>query len=168
VTALDELGVVLERSTLLKGAPILVVEDDLVQALDLAESLREAGACVLGPVSDLNEAVRLARAGNCRGAILDFQLGSSNAVQIAHELESLETPFVVYTGYHCADQMPSHWWGCRLVSKPANMARLVRTLAALMRCKRLFARKTRPGIHPMASPLEGRAGNAIAKTALRN
>jgi DNA-binding response OmpR family regulator len=129
----------LRHSTILKGAPILVVEDDLIQALDLAESLKEAGASVLGPTSNLDEAVRVAQGGHCRGAILDFRLGARDAMPIAHEFQRCQIPFVIHSGYQCADQVPADWLGCKLVSKPANIPKLIRTMAALMRWRRLLA-----------------------------
>jgi DNA-binding response OmpR family regulator len=137
-------GSVLRQSTILKGVPILVVEDDLIQALDLAESLREGGASVVGPVCDPNEAVRLARENGCRAAVLDFQLGSRNTAQIALELQRQQTPFVIHTGYHCAELLPFHWPGCRVVAKPADIPRLVRTVAALVRWKSIFLKPPRP------------------------
>ena len=44
--------------------PILVVEDDAFQGLDITLSLKEAGAIVIGSLSDLNAAILVAREGN--------------------------------------------------------------------------------------------------------
>ncbi len=129
------------NSSLFDGTPILVAEDDVLQALDLVEALQAAGASVIGPVGDLSHALELAREGACRAAILDFRLGSEDATSVGNELDRQQTPFVIHTGYDCRDMLPGQWRGCRLVQKPANIERLVYTVAALVRWQRLIARR---------------------------
>jgi DNA-binding NtrC family response regulator len=132
----------LDCGTLLKGIPILLVEDDAVQALDMAESLKDAGAIVIGPVANLSDAIAMARQGGCHAAILDFRLGSGDSIPIGQELYRRQTPFIIHTGYDCADMLPAQWRGCRLISKPADIGRLIRAVAALLRWKE----RSRPGI----------------------
>ena len=123
------------RSVALKGAPILVVEDDAFQGLDLALSLEEAGAIVIGPVSDVNDAILVAREGNCLAAIMDFRLGTRDAIELGEELHRHHTPFIIHTAYDCAGRLPAQWHGCKLISKPADIPGLIRTIAALLRWK---------------------------------
>jgi DNA-binding NtrC family response regulator len=125
------------HSISLKGAPILLVEDDALQALDLAFSLKEAGAIVIGPLANPSDAIPVAREGNCLAAIMDFRLGTSDAIELGEELYRHDTPFIIHTGYDCADMLPEQWRGCKVISKPADIDHLIRTISALLRWKAL-------------------------------
>jgi ActR/RegA family two-component response regulator len=118
---------------LLNGHPILIVEDDPLQAIDLAESLEHAGAVIVGPAHTLQDALRLARTEIYSAAVLDFGLGDQNAALLAEEFHLRRCPFIVYTGYQHVPPIHLQWPGCRLLHKPASVFRLVKTLAALLR-----------------------------------
>jgi DNA-binding NtrC family response regulator len=125
------------RHRILQGKPILVVEDDALQGLDLAEILKEAGACVIGPISSSEEAIGLVRRRACSAAIIDFRLRQFNAIPIGQELYEQEIPFIIHTGYDCLGVLPPHWRGCRVIVKPAGVNELVWTIAALVRWRRM-------------------------------
>ncbi len=133
----------MRRSNLLQGTPILLVEDDMIQAIDLTNSFTDAGAIVIGPVSTLPEAFELARQDVCRVAVLNYRIGSGNTLPLAEELYRRGTPFVVHTGYSRVDGLPSHWPGCQLIFKPARIPGLIRTVAALERWSRWVGRSMR-------------------------
>jgi DNA-binding NtrC family response regulator len=120
----------------LAGAQILVVEDDAVQALDLAASLAEAGAAVIGPVASLSEASDLAAETACDAAILDLRLRDRNATALARQLLGQGVPFIVYTGYPDSAFFQSDWPGYEIVAKPADSGYLIGRIAALIAWKR--------------------------------
>jgi DNA-binding NtrC family response regulator len=120
----------------LAGARILVVEDDAMQALDLAASLADAGAAIIGPVGSLNEASDLASETVCDAAILDLRLRDRNASALARQLLDQGVPFIVYTGYPDSAFFRSEWPGYELVIKPADVKHLIRRVAALIAWKR--------------------------------
>ena len=120
----------------LVGTRILVVEDDAVQALDLAASLAEAGAAIIGPVASLSEASDLASESACDAAILDLRLRDRNATALARQLLQQGIPFIVYTGYPDSAFFRSDWPGYELVTKPADLKQLMRRVAALIAWKR--------------------------------
>lgn len=120
----------------LTGARILVVEDDAVQALDLAASLADAGAAIIGPVASLSEASDLALGSACDAAILDLRLRDRNATALARQLLQQGIPFIVYTGYPDSAFFKSDWPGYELVTKPADLKQLMRRMAALIAWKR--------------------------------
>lgn len=113
-----------------------MVEDDAVQALDLAASLAEVGAVVIGPVASLNEASDLASVSACDAAILDLRLRDRNATALARQLLQQATPFIVYTGYPDSAFFKSDWPGYELVAKPAELKYLISRVAALISWKR--------------------------------
>lgn len=122
---------------ILKGMPVLVVEDDQLQALDLVHSLKEAGALVIGPAADVSDANRIIQTFRCRAAILDFRLGTDDASPLAAELYRRRTPFVIHTGYDPSCIASPDWAGCKLIAKPSDMAKLIKTIAVLVRWRRL-------------------------------
>jgi PAS domain S-box-containing protein len=78
---------------------VLVIEDDMLIALDLAEMLRELGHQVIGPVGRLSDALEIIERESVDAAVLDANLGGESAAPIAKRLRTLAIPFVVATGY---------------------------------------------------------------------
>lgn len=88
------------RSDRLPNAAILVVEDELLIADDLACQIARDGSTVVGPASTPATALALLEATpQIGGAILDVRLGDETAFAIAEKLREREIPFVFFTGY---------------------------------------------------------------------
>jgi DNA-binding response OmpR family regulator len=111
---------------------VLVVEDDALLAIDIANQLSDAGFDVVGPATSAAKALRLVGETGCDAAVLDVNLGSETAEPVAHELRARGTPFVVLSGYS-SDQHPPGFHGAPTLTKPARPADLV---AMLLRCIR--------------------------------
>jgi CheY-like chemotaxis protein len=96
----------------LTGARILVVEDDHLQASDLAQSLADCGAVVVGPVPTVMEALSLidGEHDHLRGAILDINLRGEAAYPVADALLTRGVPFIFATGYE-AWSLPERYAG---------------------------------------------------------
>jgi len=152
----------LRHRILQQELPILIVEDDALQGLDVAEMLKEAGASVIGPISDLEAAVGVARTKACSAAIIDFRLGAFNAIPLGEELHQRQIPFLIHTGYDCLGVLPSTWRGCRVIIKPAASEELVWTLAALVRWRRA-ARKPLTGQPAFGNTLDADVTGAPPK-----
>lgn len=89
--------------TSFKGRAILVVEDEYLIALDIAQMLRERGAEVVGPVARLEDAIALVHKGTCiDGAVLDINLRGKKIYPLAEVLRNAGIPFVFATGYDLA------------------------------------------------------------------
>ena len=67
----------------LKGARVLVVEDDLLISIDLTAGLTEAGAQVVGPCRTAKDAVAFVNEWNISVALLDIRLASETVVPVA-------------------------------------------------------------------------------------
>src|SRR5262245_45037733 len=90
----------------LDGKQILVVEDELLQALELADLLEDLGCFVWGPTGDLFEANRLAHHCPLDGAVLDVRLHNhETAAPLASLLRGQGVPFFLVTAF-CADLPP--------------------------------------------------------------
>jgi DNA-binding response OmpR family regulator len=110
---------------------VLVVEDDAVLALDIAQQLTAAGLEVIGPAISVAKALRLIGQTGCDVAVLDVNLGSETAEPVALELRARGTPFVVLSGYS-SEQHPPGFLGAPMLSKPARPEDLVAVLRKCM------------------------------------
>lgn len=123
-------------TTSFEGMPILVAEDDMLQALDLSNTFQDAGATVLGPATKVDEALDILDRHKCGAALLDFKFGRQTAGPLIDDLYRRRIPFVVHTGYWDIKMLPQKWPGCRVISKPSSIPHLIQTVAKLVRWRR--------------------------------
>jgi CheY-like chemotaxis protein len=100
-----------------EGLRVLVVEDELLIAMDISTFLQELGCTVVGPVSTLAAAMALARDEAIDAAILDANLDNQGIEPVAAELASRRVPFVFATGYVRAD-LPVRYRDRPMLEKP--------------------------------------------------
>jgi CheY-like chemotaxis protein len=113
----------------LNGYTILIVEDDLFVAEDLAVSLQDEGAEVIGPAASLAEAMDLAsQARKMDGAVLDVNLRRDKTYLVADLLRKRSVPFVFVTGYD-EDPAEKGFRAAPILQKPVDMTSLVSVLA---------------------------------------
>jgi DNA-binding response OmpR family regulator len=115
----------------LSGVRVLVVEDDPLTAMDLEDSLAQAGAAVVGLCQSVEEAMARAAVDDFAVAVLDFSLGSDTASPVARRLARRGVPFVLYTGKSSRDPSLAEW-ACPIVEKPASPRTLVSALRAAL------------------------------------
>ena len=112
----------------LSGRSILIVEDEPLIAMEVAENLRSAHANVL-IAATLHEGMRLAECAPLSAAILDLILGRDDVAALCKRLTARGIPFVIYSGY---GDVPN---GCEpgvIVEKPAESKVLLRALAQVL------------------------------------
>jgi len=78
---------------------ILLVEDEAIVAMMMADMLGDLHFAVLGPINRLAPATAAARDDDIDAAILDVNLAGENVYPVAEILESRGVPFVFVTGY---------------------------------------------------------------------
>jgi CheY-like chemotaxis protein len=83
----------------LAGCRILVVEDEMLIALLLEEALQSLGCIVVGPVSKLDAALRLATGEELDAAVLDVNIRGGQVFAAAEKLVDRGIPFVLASGY---------------------------------------------------------------------
>jgi PAS domain S-box-containing protein len=96
---------------------VMIVEDEMLVALDLQESLRSLGYNVVGPYARLAEAIEGAETQAVDFAILDLNLNGEMTYDLAEQLEKRGIPIVFTTGYE-ADMITSRFQNCRVLNKP--------------------------------------------------
>ena len=78
---------------------VMIVEDEALVALVLADHLTEFGLSVVGPCASVAEATAALEANDLDAAILDVNLGKELVYPVAELLSDRGIPFVFVTGY---------------------------------------------------------------------
>ena len=113
----------------LHGRSILIVEDDCITAMDLAETLSAAGAQVIGPAGTISTAFELLRRQPRPDvALLDVVVDGAVVFDVADELVKLEVPIVFTTGYE-RSEIPERFRAARHCEKPIGIAAIARALS---------------------------------------
>jgi DNA-binding response OmpR family regulator len=113
----------------LRGARVLLVEDDILLLMELQAILREAGAEIAGCCRTVREALAVAERDGVGAAILDVRVGRETIAPVARQLASRGTPFIFYTGQVESDPELAEWTGHRVLSKPARAGAIVAAIA---------------------------------------
>ena len=87
------------RSTDLTGLRILVVEDEYLVAMLIADALREWKCEIIGPVPTIELAMTAVQRYTLDGALLDSNLNGRVITPVAEELSARAVPFIMVTGY---------------------------------------------------------------------
>ena len=114
----------------MKPASILVVEDEILIAMDLEQTLLDMGfeECVL--VSSSRQAERWLAQHRPIFAVLDIQLRGGSCEAVAHQLVALGIPFIVSSGSHVEDHDTVFARGAH-VPKPCTARHLADALRLL-------------------------------------
>lgn len=115
----------------LQGKRVLVVEDEVLIAMEIEAALRDGGCEVLGPAGDTEEATRLIGGEHCDAALLDANLNGRKVDAIAAALTREGVPFAFITGYG-ADGLPKGFRDAMIIAKPFNKHQLLSALAVLL------------------------------------
>ena len=116
-------------SAALHGRRILIVEDDCVTAMDLAETLSTAGAEVVGPAGTIAAALELLRPRPPLDiALLDIEVEGISVFEVADELVKRSVPIVFTTGYE-RSEIPARFRAARHCEKPIGIAAIARALS---------------------------------------
>jgi PAS domain S-box-containing protein len=97
-------------SVSLKHLRVLLVEDELVVAMDTSEILRRLGCEVVGPVHRIEEAEHLLEeeTGCIDVAMLDVNLHGTSSIGLARDLANRGVPCVFVTGYASIAETDGH------------------------------------------------------------
>ena len=105
----------------------LIVEDEALLALEVADYLTDAGFEVIGPATSVARALALIAEQGCDVAVLDVHLGKEHSEPVALELKARGTPFVVVSG-NSRDHYPAGFKDAPSLSKPVSALKLVSLL----------------------------------------
>lgn len=119
----------------LAGLHVLLVEDNLVIALDAEEALRALGAAEVRTASTVSAGLETIERERIDAAIVDLHLGRETAVKITEALKRRNIPFALATGYGAdAENLPD-LATVPVLAKPYTRQSLGATVEALMATK---------------------------------
>ena len=121
-------GVPASAERLPPGLDVLVVEDQMMIALDAEAMLAEAGAARVTTVSNVAEAQERLRRQSPAVAVLDVHLGQGTSAPVAEELSRRGVPFVFATGYGEGAELPGDFRAVPVVRKPYTGPALVEAI----------------------------------------
>jgi DNA-binding response OmpR family regulator len=116
----------------LSGLRILVVEDSVLIADVIVQTLGDLGCTIIGPVPRLARGLTLATTEHLDGALLDINLAGERCFPIAEALAARGIPFAFLTGYGDFGT-PIEYRGAPWLAKPFSMASLVELVARSFR-----------------------------------
>jgi DNA-binding NarL/FixJ family response regulator len=112
----------------LRGMHVLVVEDEPLVSMALAEELDAAGTIAVGPAASVEGALDLIAGVQIDAAILDVELQGKSVYAVADLLVGRGVPFILTTG-HDAEYLPERYAAVPNCSKPAPTIDVLTTLA---------------------------------------
>ena len=114
----------------LKGLRVLIAEDNLFAAMELERVLVDLGYEPVGPVAQLDQALRLAQQERLDGALLDVDLRGERVFAVAEELERRRIPVIFASGYDTDDMFPAPFTQHPRLRKPFSESDIRRVLEA--------------------------------------
>ena len=109
----------------------MVVEDNMIIAMDAADILQDLGADKVHVAGSVAEALRIAESHNLRLAVLDVNLGAENSLPVAQVLAAQGVPFLLASGYAGEGDQLSRFPKAPVISKPFTVETLSKALARL-------------------------------------
>ncbi|MET0440127.1 MAG: HWE histidine kinase domain-containing protein [Devosia sp.] len=102
----------------LDGKTALIVEDQMLIAIDLEQMLEGAGLSILGTATSPRDALAILARNTPDVAVLDVNLGDGTSETIARHLQEIGVPFIFATGYGDGGIIPDDFSGVPVVRKP--------------------------------------------------
>jgi CheY-like chemotaxis protein len=109
---------------------VLIAEDNLFAAMELEKALVDLGCEPVGPVAQLEQAMRLAQQEHLDGALLDVDLRGELVFGVAEELERRRIPVIFASGYDTDDMFPARFVRHPRLRKPFGESEIRRVLEA--------------------------------------
>jgi len=115
--------------TSIKDLSVLIVEDEVLVALDAEAQLTDAGARVTATARSLEEAKQYIATASFDVAVLDVNLNGQTSYPLAELLADRGVSFIFASGYRDLDGLPDRWRDVPLINKPYNASELTAALA---------------------------------------
>jgi DNA-binding response OmpR family regulator len=115
----------------LGGRRILIVEDEILLAMELEDVFAEAGCTEVLTAGTIQVALDQVRQWHPDGVVLDLNLHGEKSFPVADVLDEAGIPFVIVSG-HSRAIVPRRHIERPFVEKPSDPRHVVRTLSAAM------------------------------------
>ncbi|WP_137154493.1 response regulator [Rhizobium sp. FKL33] len=113
----------------LRGRRVMVLEDDVLIAMDMEDFLLGVGCKVVGPISNVEAALEKVETVELDGAVVDLNLRGELSIPVIEALKSRGVPVVVCSGYAELSGVQDMLADVPMVPKPCDFSALSRLLA---------------------------------------
>jgi DNA-binding response OmpR family regulator len=123
----NDFGEIFTLSGMLEGLKILVLEDEILIAMEVEQLCRDHGAkdvAIAGSLEEIGDKL------DFNAAIIDLLLGGVLTFDFATRLKGAGTPFVFASGYTDNAEVAKRFPGIAMVGKPYSGNDLVEAVAA--------------------------------------
>ena len=107
---------------------VFVAEDEPIVALDLCDTVAEAGYVVEGPFNNLSSAMLAYQKHKPDVAILDVQLGDGIVYPLAEQMMAEDIPVIFHSGELTRQEMSARFPKARTLTKPCPPAEVLHTV----------------------------------------
>jgi DNA-binding response OmpR family regulator len=107
------------------GLRILLVEDDLLLAMEMEDVLRDLGCEIVGPYGRLGDAINAAFTETLDGAIVDLNLRGEMSFPLIETLRRRSVPCVLCSGHADLPELRDQLSGIPRLGKPCNHDHLI-------------------------------------------
>lgn len=108
---------------------VMILEDEVLVAFDLAGIVEGQGCEAVGPYHDIPEALAALEDRVPDFAILDVNLGKSTSEPVAQKLKTMKVPFAFSTGYSAGkSKVPARFPEACCLSKPIQPAEIAQLI----------------------------------------
>lgn len=121
-----------EIKRIASGKTALLVEDNIVLAMDMVDSITRLGADRIETAGTVETALNEIRTNDFDFAILDMNLRGVVVFDVATKLKEDGVPFLFVTGYGSAMDMPSSLENVPILTKPIDEGALQQGLEAIL------------------------------------
>ena len=115
------------------GRNLLLLEDNLILAMDMVDSLTRLGAANVESAATVERALDAINAQDFDGAVLDMNVRGTVSFEVAEALAAVGVPFVFVTGYGEAIRLPDSIANSTILTKPVDDATLSTALGELLK-----------------------------------
>ena len=116
----------------LRGLRVLIVEDELVIAMELEDLLKDLGCVSLDPAPTVKKALRALDGDRPDVALLDVNVQGERITPVAEALHERGIPFLLVSGYG-SERLPEEALrGATHLRKPVDSRRLARALVEVL------------------------------------
>lgn len=105
---------------MLSGVRILIVEDEPLLAMHLADAMADEGAIVVGPFASVKDTLDALDQECVVGAVIDANLLDGDVTPVALRLLDATIPFVIYSGTGVPDGLAALYPGLSFELKPGK------------------------------------------------
>ena len=110
---------------------VLILEDELLIAMELATLVENMGFAVLGPAGSCQEALTLLQSQKPDAAIIDILVRDETCEHVVDDLDRLGVPWAVCTGFRPSSLDP-RYRTAQVIQKPLSSANVEHLLSALI------------------------------------